>query len=318
MIYNLFLDDYRKPEDCFDCTYNQVYLLGWTVVKNYDEFVKTVTEKGIPRMLSLDHDLCDEDIEIWKDVVEYEGIYKVSSHGRIMRIKKSKGTKRPLIKPIKNLSGLYVTLRNCGDDSLKKIHRIVLESFIGIKLDKPQVNHLDGNRWNNNINNLEWCTQSENIKHSHHELVRDYSAYGENHGNSKSISQYDKSDNFINTYGSVNEAGRQLKIFFGNIAKCARGERKYAGGFIWKYENKEITAKSEVSHILKTDDDYSKRFFIPEFKEKTGYDCAKWLINYCMDNQLELPETILIHSMNPVGSLNIKSLFDSYYKSLKL
>ena len=49
-----------------------------------------------------------------------------------------------------------------------------------------------------------------------------------------------------------------------------------------------------------------------EFKEKTGYDCAKWLVNYCMDNNVKLPETILVHSMNPVGRNNIKSYFKSY------
>jgi hypothetical protein len=54
------------------------------------------------------------------------------------------------------------------------------------------------------------------------------------------------------------------------------------------------------------------------FVFKTGFDCAKWLIEYCMDNNKELPAVILIHSMNPAGSANIKSLFDSYRKSLKL
>ena len=54
------------------------------------------------------------------------------------------------------------------------------------------------------------------------------------------------------------------------------------------------------------------------FSEKTGYECAKWFINYIIDNNLELPKTILIHSMNPVGSANIKSLFDSYIKSLNI
>jgi hypothetical protein len=54
------------------------------------------------------------------------------------------------------------------------------------------------------------------------------------------------------------------------------------------------------------------------FSEKTGYECAKWFINYIIDNDLELPKTILIHSMNPVGSANIKSLFDSYIKSLNI
>lgn len=50
------------------------------------------------------------------------------------------------------------------------------------------------------------------------------------------------------------------------------------------------------------------------YKEKTGYDCAKWLIEYCIDNKLKLPETILIHSMNRAGAANIKSLFDTYNK----
>lgn len=54
------------------------------------------------------------------------------------------------------------------------------------------------------------------------------------------------------------------------------------------------------------------------FNEKTGYHCAKWLIEYCMDNELDLPKNIMIHSMNIVGVKNIKSLFESYYKSLNL
>jgi len=54
-----------------------------------------------------------------------------------------------------------------------------------------------------------------------------------------------------------------------------------------------------------------------QLKEKTGYDCAKWLIYYCIENDYTLPNGIFIHSMNPVGSKNIKSLFDTYFKSMK-
>jgi len=52
--------------------------------------------------------------------------------------------------------------------------------------------------------------------------------------------------------------------------------------------------------------------------EKTGYHCARWLIDYCMDNNEELPHEIIIHSMNPYGSANIKSLFDTYIKVYNL
>jgi len=64
-------------------------------------------------------------------------------------------------------------------------------------------------------------------------------------------------------------------------------------------------------HYEKTSFDYND-----ENLEKTGYHCAKWLIYYCMDNNKELPAIILVHSMNPAGTQNIWSLFNSYWKSL--
>lgn len=54
--------------------------------------------------------------------------------------------------------------------------------------------------------------------------------------------------------------------------------------------------------------------YTDETLEKTGYHCAKWLIDYCIDNKKEIPAEIYIHSMNPAGSMNIKSLFDTYMK----
>ena len=62
---------------------------------------------------------------------------------------------------------------------------------------------------------------------------------------------------------------------------------------------------------------YEKQLPYDQYTEKTGYHCAKWLIDYCIDNNKKLPTIILIHSMNFAGSLNIKSLFESYHKSLK-
>lgn len=66
------------------------------------------------------------------------------------------------------------------------------------------------------------------------------------------------------------------------------------------------------------DEHYESHQEYDQYKEKTGYHCAKWLIYYCIDNNKKLPAEILIHSMNPAGSLNIKSLFESYWKSLNL
>lgn len=123
--YYLYLDDYRNPEDTFAYTHNQIYLLGWKVVRSYEEFVKYIKENGLPDVCSLDHDLA--------------------------------------------------------------------------------------------------------------------------------IGHYSMQDHVDQDYYDIIE-------------------------------------------------------------EKTGYHCAKWLIEYCIDNNKELPATILVHSMNPAGANNIISLFNSYYK----
>ncbi len=320
MNYNLFLDDFRRPETTFHYMGLPVFNAdGWIIVRNYYAFITLIEKKGIPEVIAFDHDL-GEEFEIWKDIVNYEGIYVVSNLGQVRRIKKSKGTSgdNTLI-PIKNESGLYVNLKNNGDDKYCRIHRLVGEAFILNPKNKPEINHKDGNRWNNKDSNLEWVTSSENNLHAHDKLERNFTAYGENHANSITVSQYTKNNKLIDVYGSVNEAGRQLKISFTNIAKCARGERKTAGGFIWRYDNEEPTIKSIIKHIPVEDKNYSKRFFIPEiFIEKTGYHCAKWLIDYCIDNKKELPHEIIVHSMNPYGSRNIKSLFDTYIKIYEL
>lgn len=132
MSYSLFLDDVRNPIDCFEYTKQGVYLMDcWVIARNYDDFVKTITDNGVPDVISFDHDLADEHY-------------------------------RP--------------------------------------------------------------------------------------------SMYDP------------------------------------------------------------DKHYTKYYTDGTFKEKTGYHCAEWFLNYCLDNDLEIPKLVYIHSMNPIGGENIKSLFHTYNK----
>lgn len=311
----IFLDDIRHPVDCVKYMHtrigpkNPLYLDEWLIVRTYDDFKDVIIKNaGNISHVSFDHDLSDN-VEIWRPVVNYEGVYEVSTFGRVKRILIKKGTSGGILSPIKNESGLYVSLHNENKKTFRKIHRLVMESFYGLNSDKPQVNHKDGNRWNNFIENLEWCTSSENVWHSHNILGVEHTAYGENHKNSMTVSKYSKNGEYLGTYGGVNEAGRQEMIPFTNIAKCARGERSSAGGFIWKYDGKDVTIQSEVKH--KKGKNYSNKFFIPNIPdEKTGYDCAKWMIEYyCLDMKLPLPE-IFVHSMNPVGCENIEGVFN--------
>lgn len=288
----LYLDDQRTPVST-----------DWDVVINFEEFKEYILENGVPEEISFGD---VGDIEVWKNIVGYEDVYEVSNFGNVRRIRKNKGTVLGLLNLNKHVSGLYVHLRDFGRDKQFKVHRLVLTAFLGEDYEKPVVNHIDGNRWNNHLSNLEWCTHSENIKHSHDFLERVYTAYGENHKNSKTVSKYHRNGDYICTYGGVNEAGRQEGVPFTNIAKCARGERNSAGGFIWKYENRKEDIKSLITHTPKTEKDYVERFFIPTYSEFDGMKCAHWFMKHissCKEVR-EIPK-LNVHSMNPIGTHNI-------------
>ena len=140
--------------------------------------------------------------EIWKDIPEYEGLYQVSNFGRVkslsvirfirgkyILIKRDK-----ILKQIYNPNGyLYVGLHNNNKSKQYLIHRLVAEAFIDNPLSKPFVNHIDFNRLNNKIDNLEWCTQKENVYHSINNMRCRHNAKNSNTG--EQYIYYRKSNN---------------------------------------------------------------------------------------------------------------------------
>jgi hypothetical protein len=111
-------------------------------------------------------------MEIWKEVKDYEGIYEVSNLGRIKSLSRYIFKrdmpfllKEKILKPyINNFNYSRIHLHNKKSKSFY-LHRIVGEAFLPNYENKPQINHIDSNKQNNRIENLEWCTPKENIFH---------------------------------------------------------------------------------------------------------------------------------------------------------
>lgn len=179
--------------------------------------------------------------EIWRKIENYED-YEVSSFGRVRRITPYIGNNSfrnktgipKILNKTKDTSGYYqVRLANDEGSKLKLVHRLVAQAFIPNPENKPQVNHINCNKIDNMVENLEWCSQLENMRHAHKNGLTTYKYATDK--TSKKTAQYDLNGNLINIFKSTGEAGRVLRISQGHISSVCRGKRKQAGGYIFKY-----------------------------------------------------------------------------------
>ena len=171
-----------------------------------------------------------EETEIWRDVVGYENLYKISNLGNVKNCLSGRILKSSNDKDGYKLIGLYKN----GVHKTHKIHRIVAQAFLPNQNNLPCVNHKDENKANNRVSNLEFCTQQYNLNYgSHYERVSKALI------NRKDCSklQFDKNGNFINEYHSVSDATRKTGVHQGNICMVCRGKLKSTGGYVWKYKD---------------------------------------------------------------------------------
>lgn len=117
---------------------------------------------------------------------------------------------------------------------MKTIHRLVAETFIDNHNNLEQVNHIDGNKHNNNITNLEWCTQKYNIQEAWR-MGLAKQGKGKDHPESKAVNQYDLNGKLIRRWDCIMDIERELGILNVSICNCCKGKRNKAGGYIWKY-----------------------------------------------------------------------------------
>ena len=162
--------------------------------------------------------------EIWKDIKGFPN-YKISNYGNIF----SKKMKRNMKHFISQGGYITTNIRMNGHQYHLKNHRIVAEEFIPNKENKPCVNHIDGNKLNNNVNNLEWCTYSENMQHAiKNNLFRDKQKR-------KKIKQYDLNNNLIKVWDSVKLIEDTYNVSHTAIRYCCIGKLKTCKGYKWEY-----------------------------------------------------------------------------------
>lgn len=185
--------------------------------------------------------------EIWKDIPNYENLYQVSNLGNVRclcfgsrNIKKSNKIK--LLHPTPSNHGYYkVELYKEGKSKMFYVHRIVAIVFIPNPYNKSQVNHIDGNKSNNNVLNLEWCSPSENQKHAISIGLRTKSPMigktGKLNHRSVKIMQFSLNGDFIKQWDCISDAMRFYNINSQSMYSCLKGKTKTAKGYIWKYLN---------------------------------------------------------------------------------
>jgi hypothetical protein len=179
-------------------------------------------------------------MEIWKDVVWYEWYYEVSNMGNVKSINHY-NRKTDIILKKQIWTGWYMFV--CLWKPYRKqymIHRLVAKHFIQNIEDKPEVNHKDWNKLNNNVENLERVTSHDNAIHKYRILNNKWPRtwiLWDNHGRAKSVLQYDHNMKFIKERGSVISIEKEMLLCRKHVASVCRWEWKTAWGFIWKYKH---------------------------------------------------------------------------------
>ena len=149
-----------------------------------------------------------------KDIKGYEGIYGITSCGKVWSYKYKK-----FLKPYTGGNNGYFKVRLFKDNGEKQyyVHRLVAEAYLPNPENLPQVDHIDNDKTHNYLNNLQWITNRDNNRKS----------------KNKPILQIDLDGNFIREWPSATDVGSEVQS---HICKCLKGKRKSAYGYKWVYK----------------------------------------------------------------------------------
>lgn len=180
--------------------------------------------------------------EVWKPIEGYEGIYEVSSFGRVRSLGRTTNNRfyPPKVMKQQISKGGYLRMQLCRDNVrvIHLLHRLVARAFVDGYFEGAEVNHKDENKLNNRADNLEWCTGSYNTRYNNLQERR----YNNGGGRRKRpVNQYTLDGKYIRTFASIAEAQKETGAPQKHITAVCRGypKSKSAKGYRWKYADEE-------------------------------------------------------------------------------
>lgn len=195
--------------------------------------------------------------ELWKEIAGFDG-YEVSNYGRVRHtyyVKTKNTTKVRYLNGYNNwIKYRLVSLRNNSQTTTYRIHRLVAESFIPNPYNKLEINHIDGNKANNHVSNLEWVTHLENMQHALKTGLWKpaegmLGKRGILYKRSKKVYQFSLGGELIAEYANATEAATALGLHQSVISNCvAKKEGAFTcGGFKWSF-TKEFDTRREIKY----------------------------------------------------------------------
>lgn len=167
------------------------------------------------------HDSIDNYDVTYKLIPGYDFEYFVTTDGRVWTTSRKNGIERWMKQTAHKDGYLHVGLWKDRVEHIKRVHRLVAEAFIPNPENKPYVNHIDGNRQNNHVENLEWCTQRENVLHAIHVLKR-WSSWTDN------AREKARLQGFANRKLTLEDAKKIREEYASGTTSCIKLSRKYS------------------------------------------------------------------------------------------
>ena len=176
---------------------------------------------------------------LWKAIAGYEGYYEVSDTGCVRSVNRTIHARNGCVRRLRGRSMslthtkakdgngyMVVNLRRDGTSKVSLVHILVATAFIPNPNKLPMVNHIDGDKTNNSVSNLEWSTYSDNNIHALYNNLRKPKG--------TPVMQITEDGDIVNVFNSATEAERETGISARQILRCVNMKAFYAGGFSWE------------------------------------------------------------------------------------